>query len=151
MNEKMGQLVANCFINALWWTKCFPAGGVCGADLIGRHPPHSSGPSSLPNVPPSAFPLSAFILFHASSPPPMCPAPFSPGLTGSMTHQVVPLNPPGTKCAKLDGKFLHQEGREIANFPWCGGGVWVGGIVDEKHCNFLGYKQREKRKKCKSD
>ena len=44
--------------------------------------------------------------------------------------EVVPPNPPGTKCAKLDGKSLHQEGREIANFPWFRGGVGVGRIVD---------------------
>lgn len=104
--------------------------GVCGNDLVGKHPPHSSGPSLLPNFSPSAFPHSAFTLFLASSP--TCLALFSPVLMGSLTNAAVPLHPPGTKCAKLDGKFLHQEGREVANFPWCGGGVGVGGSWTEK-------------------
>ena len=44
-------------------------------------------------------------------------------LIGSLTNPVIPLSPLGMKCVKLGVEFLHQEGREVANFPWggCGG------------------------------
>lgn len=80
MNEKMRQPVGNCFINALWWTKCFPAGGGgrYGDDLVGKHPPSFFRsiltPQFLPLcLPPFCLHSLPCIIPHVSGPFQPCP------------------------------------------------------------------------------
>lgn len=73
----------------------------------------------------------------------------SPVLIGSLTNPAIPLSPLGMKCVKLGVEFLHQEGREVANFPWggCGGGGRESVGRGVLKVSFRAYKEREKRKK----
>lgn len=56
----------------------------------------------------------------------------SPVLIGSLTNPAVPLSPLETKCVKLDVDFLHQEGIEVAGFPWAEVKVGVRGVWAKK-------------------
>ena len=129
----MRQLVGSYFKNARWWTKCFSAGAQGGLVMVwlGNFS-HSSGPF-FPS-PQSLFPLPSpnHVLLLSLEPPPMGLALLSPVLIGSLTNPKVPLSPLETKCVKLDVDFLHQEGREVADFPWGGVKVGVRGVGAKK-------------------
>ena len=86
---------------------------------------HSLSPISLS----SPFPHHVLLSLE---PPPMGLARLSPVLIGSLTNPAVPLSPLETKCVKLDVDFLHQEGREVAGFPWGEVKVGVRGVWAKK-------------------
>lgn len=102
-----------------------------GDDLVGKllsflRTIHSLSPISLSSPFPHHVPLLSL------KPPPMGLALLSPVLIGSLTTPTVPLSPLETKCVKLDVDFLHQEGREVADFPWGGVKVGVRGVWAKK-------------------
>lgn len=138
--------MGNYFTNALGWTKCFPAGGCAAMICLRSIPLNSSGPPSLLNffhrsIPPFCLRPHSCVIPHEAGPSRPCPywvVDKSSGSSQSPSHESVQN--------RMEGS---QEGREVANFPWCGGGAGVE-LWTEKHGQFLGYKQREKRIKCKT-